>query len=80
MHRKKWLFLLATLLIVRTSIGCGSSQPTVAVSKIATPDSPEFLNAQEEANRYHHQKQQEEAKQRARRRLPQGESNEAPPH
>jgi|GEM_PF-5832123 len=79
MHRKLALFLLANLLIASTSIGCGRSQPTVAVSKIATPDSPEFLKAQEEANRYHQQKQQEEAKQRARRRLPQGESTETPP-
>ncbi len=78
MNRYRWFFILATLLIIRTSIGCGQSKPTAAVSKIAAPDSPEFLKAREDADRYHERKQMEEANQRARRRLPQGESVSTP--
>lgn len=74
MNRNRWLLLMATLLMIRTSIGCGTSEPTAAVSKIAEPDSPEFLRAKREADREHELKQQQEAKHRARHRLPQGES------
>lgn len=70
-NRIRTLVVLGAVLMVRLSIGCGSAAPTVAVSKVAAPDSPEFLAAQEDANRFAEQRKQEEAKQRSRRRLPQ---------
>ena len=65
--------LLAAGLVVLAAAGCGSSEPTTAVSKVAAPDSPEFLKAQEEANRTLQRQEQDESKLRKRRKLPQDE-------
>lgn len=73
MNRNRLILCLMAVLLMRLSIGCGKSEPTSSVSKVAAPESPEFLKAQEEAKKYHEQKQAEETKQRSRRRLPQGE-------
>ena len=71
MQRIRASLWTSAVLVVLTTTGCGDSEPTAAVSKVAGPDSPEFLKAQEDANRTLLRQHQDEARLRKRRKLPQ---------
>lgn len=71
MHQNRAFFWMTAALIVLTKTGCGTSEPTMAASKLAAPDSPEFQKAHEDANRTLRRQEQDEARLRKRRKLPQ---------
>ncbi|MBI1324533.1 hypothetical protein GC170_15300 [bacterium] len=73
MHHKRVFFWTTAALVALSSPGCGTSEQTMAVSKLASPDSPEFHKAQEDANRTLQRQEQDEARLRKRRKLPQDE-------
>ena len=73
MHHSRAIFWTAAAFVALTNTGCGTSEPTMAVSKVAAPDSPEFHKAREDANRTLQRQEQDEARLRKRRKLPQDE-------
>ena len=73
MQHPNTVIMAAAGFVVLGAAGCGTSEPTTAVSKIAAPDSPEFLKAREDANRTLQRQEQDESRLRKRRKLPQDE-------